>query len=480
MSHTKSKSPRHFRPKYDYYVILDFEATCSENKREVPPQRQEIIEFPSVLIDARQNPPKVVSEIQTYVRPVAIPKLTTFCTQLTGITQETVDKGTSFVDSMQRHMKWLSSHGLDPKNPHNFAIVTCGDWDLKSMLPRQLKLVQFLNGGPTLKSPPCYRRWINIKQLFSSTYHKKARGMTGMLDILRIPLEGRHHSGIDDCRNIAKIMARLLADGAIAACTTNQAFEYTEDPGSDATSVSAVADTWGRAYSSAGAKPSKSDKNAGAVDEQNAAADPSPGSPLACIIDAQRNGHRRNGPNSAVDCSPFDVALREIEAGRKKSHWVWYVWPSFIPVRGNVGAHARKFLLRNIADVETYLMTKELVIRLGNITRAATDQFRGGVKPQHLFGRQHKFDAPKFVETVTVFHCGCTSVMLRQNLNPKIRDVLKRLQKVLKEGLQSFRAVDVHGNYFQKSFVKTINKIKTLRHYGMKRGAEELWQEFSS
>lgn len=29
--------------------------------------------------------------------------------------------------------------------------------------------------------------------------------MVGMLEYLNIPLEGRHHSGIDDTRNIAKI-----------------------------------------------------------------------------------------------------------------------------------------------------------------------------------------------------------------------------------------------------------------------------------
>jgi len=30
--------------------------------------------------------------------------------------------------------------------------------------------------------------------------------MAGMLNILGMKLDGRHHSGIDDCRNIAKIV----------------------------------------------------------------------------------------------------------------------------------------------------------------------------------------------------------------------------------------------------------------------------------
>ena len=39
------------------------------------------------------------------------------------------------------------------------------------------------------------------------------RGMTCMLDHFGLKLEGRHHSGIDDCRNIARVCACMLAIG---------------------------------------------------------------------------------------------------------------------------------------------------------------------------------------------------------------------------------------------------------------------------
>ena len=55
--------------------------------------------------------------------------------------------------------------------------------------------------------------YINIKQAFSSLYHARASGMPGMLNALQIPLSGRHHSGIDDCRNITKILVRMIKDG---------------------------------------------------------------------------------------------------------------------------------------------------------------------------------------------------------------------------------------------------------------------------
>jgi len=97
---------------FDYYVVLDFEATCDDKTRIKP---QEIIgmwglllavlsrllfcsclqtkrcvlfdttEFPSVLLNAQTL--EVEDEIQIYVRPTHHPQLSAFCTELTGITQ---------------------------------------------------------------------------------------------------------------------------------------------------------------------------------------------------------------------------------------------------------------------------------------------------------------------------------------------------------------------------------------------------------
>lgn len=44
--------------------------------------------------------------------------------------------------------------------------------------------------------------------------------MMGMLQGLGVQHEGRHHSGIDDCRNIAKLMCELVRKGASPLPTT--------------------------------------------------------------------------------------------------------------------------------------------------------------------------------------------------------------------------------------------------------------------
>lgn len=39
--------------------------------------------------------------------------------------------------------------------------------------------------------------------------------MTSMLDYLGLKLQGHHHSGLDDRRNIARILQALLQQGAV-------------------------------------------------------------------------------------------------------------------------------------------------------------------------------------------------------------------------------------------------------------------------
>jgi len=39
--------------------------------------------------------------------------------------------------------------------------------------------------------------------------------MDKMLEYLNLTLDGKHHSGIDDCRNISKILGKMVKDGHI-------------------------------------------------------------------------------------------------------------------------------------------------------------------------------------------------------------------------------------------------------------------------
>jgi len=193
---------------FDYFCILDFEATCEENKKIYP---QEIIEFPTVLLNAKTL--EIVDEFHQYVRPTSHPILTKFCTKLTGIQQEWVDKGNTIDVVLKDYDKWLRSHNLFKEGGRpSFAFITCGDWDLNTCLKNQCK-------DENIPKSTYFNSWINIKKVYASFCKTKMGDMVKMLEGLHIPLSGRHHSGIDDCRNITKIAQRILQDSAILNIT---------------------------------------------------------------------------------------------------------------------------------------------------------------------------------------------------------------------------------------------------------------------
>ncbi len=67
-----------------------------------------------------------------------------------------------------------------------------------------------------LTRPEYFNHWINIKKSFNKATGKFARdGMMGMLKDLNIQHTGKHHSGIDDCKNIAEILKALAERGYI-------------------------------------------------------------------------------------------------------------------------------------------------------------------------------------------------------------------------------------------------------------------------
>ena len=181
--------------KIKYYLVLDFEATCDED---ITPRPQEIIEFPVLKVNALTMETEAI--FHTYVQPSEHPTLTPFCTKLTGITQEMVDGKPSLQEVLSMFDQWMTKENL--KDNPSICFVTCGDWDLKTMLPGQCEHLK-------VTVPPYFKRWVNIKKAFTTITKSKAKSMVHMLEMLGLALDGRHHSGIDDSKNIAKILKEL-------------------------------------------------------------------------------------------------------------------------------------------------------------------------------------------------------------------------------------------------------------------------------
>lgn len=98
---------------------------------------------------------------------------------------------------------------------NNAAFVTCGNWDLKTKVPQQCTVAG-------MKLPPYFMEWINLKDVFLNFYKRRAPGMLSMMRELQIPLSGSHHLGIDDSKNIARVIHHMLTDGVLLQLTAKR------------------------------------------------------------------------------------------------------------------------------------------------------------------------------------------------------------------------------------------------------------------
>lgn len=177
---------------YDYYLVLDLEATCC-NQETIKRHEMEIIEVGSVMVEAQNL--TIVDEFQTFIKPVRYPVLTEFCQSLTSITQTQVDQAPEYKQAITQLKKWLSNYP-------NAVFGSWGDYDRN-----QFKQDSKFHNVPF---PIAYPH-VNLKKWFSNAQGLPKRyGMAEALQLAGIALEGTHHRGIDDARNIAKLLPFIL------------------------------------------------------------------------------------------------------------------------------------------------------------------------------------------------------------------------------------------------------------------------------
>ena len=172
------------------YVVVDLEATCWENVRDY--DRMETIEIGAVAMPTAEGPP--TRQFGRFVRPVAEPVLSDFCTRLTTIRQRDVDGADGFQAVLPQFVDWIG--------PAEFVLCSWGAYDLT-----QLRIDCRRHGLPL---PAGLERHVNVKKEFARVLGGKSCGMAQALASVGLPLEGTHHRGIDDARNIARLAAMVL------------------------------------------------------------------------------------------------------------------------------------------------------------------------------------------------------------------------------------------------------------------------------
>jgi uncharacterized protein (DUF1810 family) len=97
--------------------------------------------------------------------------------------------------------------------------------------------------------------------------------------------------------------------------------------------------------------------------------------------------------------SGFDCALGELQAGAKRSHWIWYVFPQLTGLGGSVASEF--FGIRGLAEAQEYLRDPVLRSRLLAVTDAVAAHLSHDVSLETLLGSS--IDALKLVSSLTLF-----------------------------------------------------------------------------
>jgi inhibitor of KinA sporulation pathway (predicted exonuclease) len=173
----------------DYYLVVDLEATCDDGGA-VPRDESEIIEIGAVLVEGEAL--TAVAEMQTFVQPILHPQLTRFCTQLTSITQDMVARAPTFPEAAAR----LAAFG------RGALFCSWGAYDRNQLAADSAR------HGITSPLGPLH---CNLKEAFARAQgSRRGLGTRAALDKLGFAFQGVRHRGIDDARNVARLLPFIL------------------------------------------------------------------------------------------------------------------------------------------------------------------------------------------------------------------------------------------------------------------------------
>ncbi|MCQ4347381.1 exonuclease domain-containing protein [Pseudomonas stutzeri] len=185
-----------------HWLVIDLEATTDDGGW--PTEEMEIIEVGAVVVDeqAREQ-----DHFQSFVRPTRRPQLTAFCRQLTRIDQADVDHAPTLLQLQARFEPWLQRH-----LPHLQGWLSWGNYD------REQFAAEWRRQG--IRSALGELPHFNLKKLFNRQFKdrtgRKQVGLNRALEVAGLEFRGTQHRGLDDARNIARLLPASLPSLAAA------------------------------------------------------------------------------------------------------------------------------------------------------------------------------------------------------------------------------------------------------------------------
>ncbi len=97
------------------------------------------------------------------------------------------------------------------------------------------------------------------------------------------------------------------------------------------------------------------------------------------------------------DGGAYDTALRELRAGRKRSHWMWFIFPQIAGL--GQSPTSRRYAISSLDEALAYIEHPVLGPRLEECARALLE--RTGASARDIFGG---IDAMKLRSSMSLFH----------------------------------------------------------------------------
>ena len=170
-------------------LVIDVETTCNDNPS-YPRQDVELIEIGCVSCEIKNHELRVIGKFNEMIKPTINPLLTPFCKKLLNLEQADVERAETIDVVLDRFQVWLN--GFDPN-----AWCSWGKFD-KTQFSVECETKK-------LNNPLGELHHENLKQIFARKRGHRV-GMKMALQLTGLELQGKHHSGLDDAKNIAQIV----------------------------------------------------------------------------------------------------------------------------------------------------------------------------------------------------------------------------------------------------------------------------------
>jgi 3'-5' exoribonuclease 1 len=173
------------------YIIFDLEATCWEG--DLMGRQQETIEIGAIKLDEFGE---FQGSFNKFIKPILHPSLSVFCSRLTTIKQEEVDRASKFPEIIDYFKDWIDVYDQD------YLLCSWGDFD-KKILIQDCRLHQ-------IEEEWVYPH-INLKKQYQDiTRQPGAKGLKSVVQREGNEFTGIHHRAISDAENLAKIFIKYF------------------------------------------------------------------------------------------------------------------------------------------------------------------------------------------------------------------------------------------------------------------------------